>query len=61
MSDKFDKRLLDRVAVRLVAKALDEVKQRIEGGLKATSTPLATQAELPMDTPPAHPSPQGGH
>lgn len=58
---EIDEMVAEEVSGRLVAKALDEVKQRIEGGLKATPTPPAVQIEPPVDTPPARPSPQGGH
>lgn len=59
---EIDEMVAEEVSGRLVAKALDEVKQRIEGGLKPASTPPAGQVDPPVaDAPPARPSPQGGH
>lgn len=59
---EIDEMVAEEVSGRLVAKALDEVKQRIEGGLKPASTPPSGQVDVPVtDTPPSRPAPQGGH
>lgn len=67
---EIDEMVAEEVSGRLVAKALDEVKQRIEGGLRpvppAVPPPTVVDPPAAVDPPvdvaqPAHPTAPGGH
>lgn len=58
---EIDEMVAEEVSGRLVAKALEEVKQRIEGELKPVRVVEASVDPLPQPEPaPLRPTPQGG-